>query len=184
MSQVLEARKQGPVRFALGELWNQNFKLVPSGLAFALSLFLLMNNPSFLVKIPAIVLLNALSLHCAARLTKSKFPKLTRKLILIHLAVDIFFLVCLHNVVYFAHAPESTKVVLVSNFCVAFILLAFISVPFAIWSTMGAVAIPKRTIVLAIFFVSVGWLVIFPYVFFGLPFAQLVIVGSARKVES
>ena len=194
MSEQLKAREQSPVRFALGELWNRNFKVVPSGMAWALSLFLLMENPSFIVKVPVIVLLNALSLHCVARLNGSNFPKLNRKLLLTHLAVDIFFLVCLHNVIYFTHASESTKLVLVSNFCVAFILLAFISVPLAVWATMDSIPTaqviriaqqtPKRTIALALFFISVGWIVIFPYVFLGLPFAQLIIIGSARRVQS
>ncbi len=194
MSEALEARKAGPIRFALGQLWNQNFRLVPSGTAFSLSLFLLMNNPASIVKIPAIILVNSISLHCAARLNKVKFPSISRSSLLLYLAVDIYFLVCLHNVVYFAHTPESTRIVMVSNFCVAFILLAFVSVPFAVWSTLPGVPAteilkfakltPKRMVILSLAFIAVGWIVIFPYVFVGLPFAQLIIVGSARKVQS
>lgn len=194
MSAALGIKSESSFRFALGELWNQNFKLIPSGLVWSASLFALMEIPSFAVKIPAIVVLNVVSLYSAAMLNFQRFPVLKRKFIILLAAIDSFFLICIHNVIYYAHAPESTKLVLVSNFCVSFLLLLFVSVPIAVWSNMGSTspaeifqiarATRKRVLVFAILSISLGWIVIFPYVFFGLPFAQLLIIGAARKAES
>jgi hypothetical protein len=194
MSTAIAKQEQSAIRFALGEVWSQNFKLFPAGAGWAISLFLLMNYPSFLIKIPALLALNLISIYSAATLHRTRLPLLRKKLLAVYLGVDIFFLVCLHNVIYFAHAPESTKLVLVSNFCFSFILLAFLSVPLATWITMKsdrpvelseiAKRSSKRTIVFALLVIAAGWLTIFPYIFFGLPFAQLLIIGSTRRVQS
>lgn len=194
MSTAISKQQQNAIRFALGEVWSQNFKLFPAGAGWAICLFLLMNYPSFLVKIPALLALNFISLYSAAMLNRTRLPLLGKKLLAIYLGVDIFILVCLHNVIYFAHAPESTKLVLVSNFCVSFIILAFLSVPLATLITMKsdrpvelsefARRSSKRTMVFAVLVIAVGWLTIFPYIFFGLPFAQLLMIGSTRRVQS
>ena len=194
MNTIVVKQQQSALRFALGEVWSQNFKLFPAGAIWAISFFLLINFPAFAVKIPALLSLNLISLYSAAKLNKSQLPRMGAKLLSIYLCVDIFFLVCLHNVIYFSHAPQSTRLVLVSNFCVAFVLLVFLSIPVAIWITtksdspteLAALTkqSPKRVIIFAILVISTGWLTIFPYIFFGLPFAQLLIIGSTRRAQS
>ena len=193
MTTTVAKQEQSTLRFALSEVWSQNFKLFPVASLWAISLFLVMNYPPFVAKIPALLVLNLTSIYSAAKLNKSALPRLGQKLLFTYLGVDIFFLICLNNVLYYAHAPQSTKLVLVSNFCVAYLLLAFLSVPIAIWATMKgitpaeAIALAKRTpkkaILFALLVISLGWLTIFPYVFFGLPFAQLLIIGSTRRVQ-
>lgn len=194
MSTTSAKREQSAIRYALSEVWAQNFKLFPSSAGWAICLFLLINYPSFAVKIPALIALNFISLYSAAKLNKAHVPRLGRRHLSIYIGVDIFFLICLHNVIYYAHAPESTKLVLVSNFCVSFILLSFLSVPFAAWITIRQddplefsnclQRTSKRTIVIAMFVIAFGWLTIFPYIFFGISFTQLLIIGSTRRVTS
>ena len=194
MRATVARQEQSAMRFALGEAWSLNFKLFPSASTWAICLFLLMNYPSFAVKVPALLVLNFISVYSAAKINRAQMPRMGKRILSVYLGVDIFFLVCIHNVLYYSHAPQSTKVVLVSNFCVAFILLAFLSVPIPVWSTMKGASTtevfamakrsPKRPILFALLVISIGWLTIFPYIFFGLPFAQLLIIGSTRRVQS
>ena len=194
--QDLQVRKQSTVRIALGLLWTLNFKAMPSALLWSFSLFVSIQTQSFIVRLLAVFICGATSFlgshlifRTLAPSSKCSLAATLRNRLNVALIVipGLIFAITLENVWRYADSGQFVKLLMVSNFMTALIVLFFIQmvvVPIRVESESQLSASEtfnrafkhlrknRRSVALTLLSLLLGWPLFFFYFLLVLTFAQ------------